>query len=81
MLAPATAAAAAWPGAAASAFEQSCGSCRYFCQEPREIELQMPGIRSLGSAHASVRDSDGICRRHDRYLGASSSCADYQPRG
>jgi hypothetical protein len=60
--------------------EDSCGSCRYFCESPHEIESQMPGMRSLGSGHASVRASDGICRRHDRYLAASSHCADYQQR-
>ncbi len=70
----------AWRGVVATVLESSCGSCRYFCQEPHEIESQMPGIRSLGSAHASVRGSDGICRRHDRYLGAESYCPDYQQR-
>ena len=58
--------------------ERSCGSCRYFCQSPHEIESQMPGMRSLGSGHAAVRASDGICRRHDRYLAAASRCADYE---
>ncbi len=58
--------------------EQSCGSCRYFCQAPHEIESQLPGLRSLGSMFASVCASDGLCRRHDRYLGASSRCADYE---
>jgi hypothetical protein len=66
---------------AAVAAEQSCGSCRYFCQAPHEIESQMPGIRSLGSAWASVRGSDGICRKHDRYLGATSHCDDYEHQG
>jgi hypothetical protein len=64
-----------------AAAEQSCGSCRYFCESPHEIESQMPGIRSLGSAWASVRASDGICRRHDRYLGATSHCDDYEHQG
>jgi hypothetical protein len=63
-----------------AAVEESCGSCRYFCQAPHEIESQLPGIRSLGSGHASVRAADGICRRHDRYLGASSHCSDYDYR-
>jgi hypothetical protein len=58
----------------------TCASCQHFSQEPQEIEAQMPGIRSLGSAHASVCASDGICRRHDRYLAASSSCAEYRQR-
>jgi hypothetical protein len=59
--------------------EGNCGSCRYFCQAPHEIESQMPGLRSLGSVFASVRAADGLCRRHDRYLGASSRCDDYDP--
>jgi hypothetical protein len=58
----------------------SCGSCRYFCEAPHEIESQLPGLRSLSSVHASVRAADGLCRRHDRYLAASSSCAEYGRR-
>jgi hypothetical protein len=58
----------------------SCGSCRYFCESPHEIESQMPGMRSLGSGFAAVRATDGICRRHERYLGAASHCADYERR-
>ena len=58
--------------------EERCGSCRYFCQAPHELESQMPGLKSLGSMFASVRASDGLCRRHDRYLGASSRCDDYE---
>ena len=58
--------------------EQICGSCRYFCQAPHEIESQMPGLRSLGSVYESVSAADGLCRRHDRYLGASSGCDGYE---
>jgi hypothetical protein len=64
----------------AAVAEPSCGSCRYFCESPHEIESQMPGMRSLGSAYAAVRAADGICRRHDRYLGAASRCTDYERR-
>jgi hypothetical protein len=64
----------------AALVEPSCGSCRYFCQSPHEIESQMPGMRSLGSGYAAVRAADGICRRHDRYLGATSRCADHERR-
>jgi hypothetical protein len=59
--------------------ERICGSCRYFCQAPHEIESQMPGLRSLGSAFASVRASDGLCRRHHRHLGPMSRCDDFDP--
>ncbi len=55
-----------------------CGTCRHFCREPHEIEAQLPGMRSLGSVYGSVRAADGICRLHDRYLAASSSCPSYE---
>jgi hypothetical protein len=57
--------------------QPSFAGCRHFCASPQEIESQLPGMRSLGSAHASVRSGDGLCRRHDRYLASSSYCADY----
>jgi hypothetical protein len=60
--------------------QPSCAGCRHFCSSPQQIESQLPGMRSLGSAHASVRAADGLCLRHDRYLGAGSYCAEHQPR-
>jgi hypothetical protein len=37
----------------------------------------MPGLSSLSSAYAAVRADDGICAVHDRYVAASSVCADF----
>jgi hypothetical protein len=57
-----------------------CGACRSFNNDPHYLEAQMPGLRSLSSATSSVRTDDGLCARHGRYLGARSSCADFQAR-
>jgi hypothetical protein len=54
-----------------------CRNCVNFCNDPAYLERAMPGLTSLGSAHASVRAEDGICSRHDRYLSAGASCADF----
>jgi hypothetical protein len=54
-----------------------CATCSQFRNDPAFIERAMPGLVSMGSAHASVRAEDGVCLRHDRYLSARSSCADY----
>jgi hypothetical protein len=51
-----------------------CGNCRYFHGAPVDVEAQLPGMRTLGSAYGSVRATDGICGLHDRYLTPSSSC-------
>jgi hypothetical protein len=54
-----------------------CASCRHFRNDPAYLEAAMPGLTSLSSASASVRADDGLCLRHDRYLGAGRSCADF----
>jgi hypothetical protein len=37
------------------------------------------GLTTMSSGYASVVAEDGVCLRHDRYLGARASCADWQP--
>ncbi len=51
--------------------------CRHFHHASSYLEAAFPGMRSLGSAHASVRANDGICAVHDRYVAASSVCAEH----
>jgi hypothetical protein len=58
----------------------SCARCRWFSPAARDIETQLPGLRSLSSAYASVRSEDGVCSQHDRYVAALSFCAAYQAR-
>ena len=57
-----------------------CRACAHFRGEPSQIEQAFPGLASLGSAYGSVRAEDGLCLRHDRYLGADCWCADFAPR-
>jgi hypothetical protein len=56
-----------------------CARCSHFCNESAALEKMLPGLTSLSSGAGSVRDADGICRRHDRYLSADSICPDYTP--
>ena len=55
----------------------SCMSCRHFLAQPLALERALPGLNSLSSGYASVRASDGLCAVHDRYVAASSSCAQH----
>jgi hypothetical protein len=52
-----------------------CGACRHFRNDPAYLEAAIPGLSSLSSAAASVRADDGLCLRHDRYLGSDAVCA------
>jgi len=58
-----------------------CGACRHFRNDPAYLEAAIPGLSCLSSGAASVRADDGLCLRHDRYLGAGRSCGDFAPIG
>jgi hypothetical protein len=64
-----------------SAHRASCADCRHFSARPLDIEAALPGLSTLSSAYAAVRSDDGICAVHDRYLAASSVCAQHRPLG
>jgi hypothetical protein len=57
-----------------------CRTCRHFRNDAAFLEAAFAGLTSMSSGYGSVRADDGICLRHDRYLGAGSSCADYASR-
>jgi hypothetical protein len=59
----------------------SCTECRHFDHAPLDIEAAFPLLWSLSSAHASVRADDGLCAVHDRYVAASSICAEFAAAG
>jgi len=57
---------------------QCCG-CASFRGDASDLEALLPGLSSLSSGYASVRSDDGICMRHERFVGARSCCADFSP--
>jgi hypothetical protein len=59
---------------------RECRTCRHFRNDAAFLEAAFAGLASMSSGYGSVRSDDGICLRHDRYLGARSSCADYAAR-
>ena len=60
------------------AHRASCADCRHFNARPLDIEAALPGLSTLSSAYAAVRSDDGLCAVHDRYVAASSVCAQYR---
>lgn len=55
-----------------------CALCRSFQASSQDIEAQLPGLRILSSAFASVRAGDGLCARHERYVSATSACEAFE---
>jgi hypothetical protein len=60
---------------------RACATRRHLLSAAAQIERELPGLAALGSLYGSVRASDGLCRVHDRYLSASSSCAAFEASG
>jgi hypothetical protein len=58
----------------------TCRDCSHFRNHPAFLEAAFAGLSSLGSAYGSVRDEDGLCLRHERYLSARCGCADFAAR-
>jgi hypothetical protein len=54
-----------------------CRACNHFRNDAKYLETVFKGLTSLSSGYGSVRSDDGVCLRHDRYLSALSSCADF----
>ncbi|HWW19866.1 MAG TPA: hypothetical protein VNZ06_03595 [Steroidobacteraceae bacterium] len=58
--------------------ERLCASCRHFNRAAHRLEQELPGLRSLSSAHAAVRSDDGLCSVHDRYVASYYTCPQYE---
>ncbi len=53
----------------------TCSTCHDFEADPMAIEASLAGFAVLSSGLAATRAGDGHCRRHDRFLRATASCA------
>jgi len=57
-----------------------CQDCAYFQNDPALIEAAFPGLTTMSSGFASVRDRDGLCNYHQLYLSARDSCPSFASR-
>jgi len=59
---------------------RTCEHCLHFRNEAAFLEDQIAGLATMSSGYAAVRDQDGLCARHGRYLTCRSSCAEFEAR-
>lgn len=55
----------------------TCRQCIHFKSEPALIEDTYPGLTSMSSGFASVRDRDGLCEHHQLYLSGRDGCKNF----
>jgi hypothetical protein len=56
-----------------------CKNCAYFFNDPLVLEQVFGGLAAMSSGFASVRDQDGLCRRHGLYVSARDGCPTFKP--
>jgi hypothetical protein len=54
--------------------QPTCIPCAHFCDDPAQVEAQLPGLAILSSGHASVRAQDGLCVLHDLVINGRRRC-------
>jgi len=57
---------------------QRCETCTHFQNDPAFVEAVYPGLTSMSSGFASVRDRDGFCNYNEVYLSARDCCPYYE---
>jgi len=57
----------------------TCQKCVHFQNNPAIIEAIYPGLKTMSSGFASVREQDGLCGFHQIYLAAGDSCPNFTP--
>jgi hypothetical protein len=55
----------------------TCQKCVHFENDPALIEQAYPGLTTMSSGYASVRDKDGLCSYNQLYLSAQDSCENF----
>ena len=59
----------------------TCRHCAHFHNDPAMVEKVYPGLKTMSSGYASVRDRDGFCDVHQLYLSARDGCPSFQSPG
>ena len=56
----------------------TCKDCLHSEMRPEALEAAIPGLKILSSAYGAVRGETGLCRRHEQFVTARSTCADFE---
>ncbi len=57
-----------------------CQSCRFFIDDPHQLERVLIGVLALSSTYGSTRGDSGICTVHDTFQYPLTDCEHYRSR-
>lgn len=58
----------------------TCRTCRYFRDDPLDLEQMFPSILILSSTYGSTRGRAGICEVSKAFHDPEPACPDFLPR-
>lgn len=58
-----------------------CRDCRFFLDDPAELERELVGITILSSAYGDTRGDQGLCLVHQQLLTPGLTCERFEARG
>ena len=58
-----------------------CRTCRFFMDDPHELERALVGVLALSSTYGSACGDSGICAIHDTFQYPLTDCGHYRSRG
>ena len=56
-----------------------CANCAHFLDDPRQLEVELPGLTILSSAYGDTRGDQGLCRWHQRLITPGLTCEAFCP--
>jgi hypothetical protein len=65
---------------AESSIRATCRDCRYFVDDPHQLERMFPGILALSSTYGSSRGDSGVCLREEIFLAPEPRCEEFELR-
>ena len=60
--------------------EGDCRTCRFFVDDPHQLEREFVGVLALSSTYGSTRGDSGICTILETFQYPLTDCSHYRPR-
>jgi hypothetical protein len=61
-------------------FRVTCRDCRFFVDDPYELERMLPGVLVLSSTYGSSRGDNGVCVVQETFQAPEARCDAFEPR-
>jgi len=61
-------------------YRATCRDCRFFIDDPHQLERMLPGVLALSSTYGSSRGDSGICLQKETFQAPELRCDEFEER-